>query len=79
LFIEPGTSPFIVHYFEYATSTKKTLLIDINEFCTDVISATKEWLEKVKGTEPYESNYKKFVIRYPDGYPPIVSGCPVIG
>jgi hypothetical protein len=35
--------------------------------------------DKVEGTEPYKSNYEKFIKRYPGGFPPVVIGCPVIG
>ncbi|MBD2208213.1 hypothetical protein H6G33_38195 [Calothrix sp. FACHB-1219] len=79
LFVEPDTCNFKGHDCTQTSESGTYLLIDVKEFCIDIIEGTKEWLDKVEETEPYKTNYEKFIRRYPNGYPPIVIGCPVIG
>lgn len=74
MFIEPGAT----------TSTVKTsvmddaLVIDVREFCLDMVSAALSWRRSVSGTDPYETNLKSFVTRYPGGLAPYMVGVPVI-
>lgn len=55
------------------------LNIDVRVFCRDLIESAVSWLAGVEGTEPYESNAKKSIQRYPDGLEPWVQGYPTIG
>ena len=54
------------------------LNIDVREFCIEIVSAARLWLEQVRGTEPYETNCVSFVHRYPNGIAPYIIGLPVI-
>jgi len=55
------------------------LNIDVRIFCRDLTESAIAWLRSVEGTEPYETNAKKSVQRYPNGLAPWVVGLPVIG
>lgn len=79
LFVEPDSCNFQGHNCTHTSELGTYLLIDIKDFCIDIIEGAKEWLDKVEGSEPYKSNYEKFIKRYPGGFPPVVIGCPVIG
>ena len=74
LFIEPQTVPITMHN----CIMNDALCIDVNIFCRDMISSVRSWLNSVKGTEPFESNYKDLIKRYPNGLIPYIDGVPVI-
>lgn len=74
LFIEPQTAPITIHN----CIINDVLCIDVNKFCKGMISSVRSWINSVKGTEPFETNYKSFIKRYPNGLPPYVVGIPII-
>lgn len=74
LFVEPGATTITIHM----GVTNDALTIDVREFCLDLVRAAQVWRGSVSGTEPYETNVKAFVTRYPRGLPPYISGVPVI-
>ena len=53
--------------------------IDVGIFSGDVLTGAEQWLAKVEGSEPNETNYDRFLKRYPNGLPPYIGGILVIG
>jgi hypothetical protein len=74
LFIEPGASTNIFHM----NVMEDALNIDVRLFCLELVEAAKTWQQSVMGTEPYETNVKRFVTRYPNGLTPYIGSVPVI-
>ncbi|MCH7882890.1 hypothetical protein IIA95_00510 [Patescibacteria group bacterium] len=74
-FIEPGTTSVVMH----DNTSNDTLNIDVGVFCKDIIAGAEEYLSKNEQTDLYKTNYDKFVRRYPNGIPPLITGVPVIG
>jgi len=74
LFVEPGAISGVIHniYGENA------LIIDVREFCLEMVRAAAQWKATVVGAEPYETNVLRFVTRYPTGLAPHIVGVPVI-
>ena len=54
------------------------LNLDVRSFCGDLVGSAREWLATVAGTEPFETNLKSTVRRYPSGILPYIGGAPVI-
>jgi hypothetical protein len=73
LFIEPG-APILGHM----NVLNDALQIDVHLFCAEMVTAAKQWLADIEGTEPYETNLNAFVRRYPTGLAPYIVGVPVI-
>jgi hypothetical protein len=81
LFFEPGivTGIQVSHCCIVGAKTKdRSLLIDVKQFCTDIITGAKTWHQKNNMTKNYLTNYEKLIKRYPKGISPVF-GCPVIG
>jgi hypothetical protein len=81
LFIEPGTSSGQVHkgvILGGLHGKPDALTIDIGIFCEDILTGAEQWLDEVEGTEPYESNYARFMKRHPEGLPPYITGVSVV-
>lgn len=74
IFVEPGATTSVLHM----NVLNDALNIDVRQFCLDMVRAALAWRAGVAGTEPYETNIKKFVTRYPNGLPPYIVGVPVI-
>jgi hypothetical protein len=74
IFVEPGASGNVFHM----NVMNDALNIDVRLFCQDIVTAATAWQASVVGTEPYETNVRKFVTRYPNGLPPYIVGIPVI-
>jgi hypothetical protein len=74
LFIEPGATPVVAHM----NVLMDALNIDVKMFSLEMVQAALSWQTTVVGTEPYETNVKRFVSRYPEGLPPYIGGVPVI-
>ncbi len=74
MFVEPGGSSNVMHMGIIFDA----LVIDVREFCLEVVQAAITWQTAVVGTEPYETNIKNFVTRYPNGLPPYLVGPPVV-
>jgi len=73
LFVEPGPGPIL-----HMNIMNDALNIDAREFCRDLVRAALLWRARVAGTEPYETNVRNFVTRYPNGLQPYIVGIPVI-
>lgn len=81
LFFEPGVVTGIhgVHCCIVGSKTEdKSLMIDLQQFCTDIIVSTKTWLAANRENKNYIANYEKLIKRHPNGISPVF-GCPVIG
>jgi hypothetical protein len=81
LFFEPGVEIGILglHCCVVEAKTKdKSLIIDVRQFCGDIINGAKVWLENNQSNKNYIKNYKNLIKRYPKGISPVF-GCPVIG
>jgi hypothetical protein len=74
-FIEPTVGGLIMHN----NVMNDVLNIDVRIFCRDIIASALAWLTAAEGTEPYESNVKRSIQRYPNGIEPWVKGLPAIG
>ena len=83
LFLEPDTNGYkslqSIHCCIVGANTnEKSLLINIHQFCNDMIQGTEEWTKDVEGNEFYNKNLSKLIKRYPNGIAPVI-GTPVIG
>jgi len=79
LFIEPPLPTCDIHSCAIGTNTKdKSLLIDVQKFCNDIVKGAHEWLAKNKNSNNYKKNYQGFIKRYPKGIKPVL-GCAIIG
>lgn len=81
LFFEPGieTGLHVASCCIVGAKTKdKSLLIDINKFCTDIISAARLWVKENEANPNYQKNYERLIKRYPKGVSPVF-GVPIIG
>jgi hypothetical protein len=76
MFIEPGYPNYDMHYVLIGG---KALLIQLDKFVEEILCGCELWLDFVEGTEPFETNYKGFARRHPQGLQPYVNGVPVIG
>ncbi|PJE76535.1 hypothetical protein COV05_04165 [Candidatus Uhrbacteria bacterium CG10_big_fil_rev_8_21_14_0_10_48_16] len=74
MFIEPDRSIRI-----HRSIMNDAYFIDVKDFCNDMVEACKGWLQKVETTPLFQTNSIKFIMRYPQGLKPYVSGVPVIG
>ena len=73
LFIEPN-SVMLGH----DNIMNDALNLDLNIFCTGMISAVEEWLNKINSDPVFLKNYAVFMKRYKDGLSPYIVGIPVI-
>lgn len=81
LFFEPGIETGIrgLHCCIVGSKAEdKSLLIDVQQFCNDIIGAAKTWLHINQTNNNFIKNYAKLIKRHPDGISPVF-GCPVIG
>ncbi len=81
LFFEPGAVTGIhgVHCCIVGASTEdKSLMIDLRQFCTDIIAGAKTWLADNRENRLFLTNYEKIIKRHPNGVSPVF-GCSVIG
>jgi hypothetical protein len=76
IFIEPGHPNYSIHYCLVGGDA---LLIQIDQFIEEVLRGCELWLEAVKDTEPFVTNYGHFAKRHPQGVAPYVIGVPVVG
>lgn len=75
MFVEPGNGRLKMHY----STMNNALVVDIDDFCREIIAGAREWLAAVEQTDLYKANYAKFVQRHPSGIAPYIVGVPVIG
>ena len=84
LFFEPTglkqkNITFNIHCCKVGTKTDSmSFLIDIEQFCNDIIEATQAWIKRNEMNPNFKKNYKSFIKRYPEGIKPVI-GSPVIG
>ena len=79
IFVEPGNLAGPVHLNGIEFGGVRALTLDVSTFVSDVTSAARHWLDRVEGTEPFETNFSsRFVRRYPEGFPGFIGGVPVI-
>jgi hypothetical protein len=74
IFVEPNNR---IGYF-HCNISEGALNLDIRTFTEDIIAGAEQWLIENEKTENYKKNNKKFIRRYPNGYPPHFVGVPVI-
>ena len=81
LFVEPPNLHGIgsIHACIVGANTKeKSLLINVEKFCEDIIQGANEWLSKNERSDIYKKNYQNLIKRYPKGLKPVF-GCSIIG
>lgn len=76
IFQEP--SPGVIHLGTSEYPGDLALILNLKEFCDDMIASARIWLNRVQGTEPFETNYARMLKRHPRGVMPHVFGPPVI-
>ncbi|MFA5084196.1 MAG: hypothetical protein WC475_02335 [Candidatus Paceibacterota bacterium] len=81
LFIEPPNLHGIgsIHACIVGAYTEeKSLLINVEKFCFDIIKSANEWMRENENSDIYKKNYQNLIKRYPKGIKPVL-GCSVIG
>lgn len=76
IFIEPNAAPT---YTAHQNVINGVYNIDLNEFCTDILTGAEDWLNEYESQQVYIDNYSKSIKRYQNGLPPYIYGIPVIG
>ena len=76
IFVEPHRG--VVHLGTSEYPGDLALILDLKEFCTDMILSARNWLSQVQGIEPFETNYARMFKRHPHGIIPHIAGSPVI-
>jgi hypothetical protein len=78
-FFEPPSRIYIhACVIEANNEREKTLLLDVNKFCLDIIGAAREWLEIHEKSDFFRQKISKLIKRYPAGIKPIF-GASIIG
>lgn len=81
MFIEPG-HPFSNMLnnisFQMNDTDKPSIDINLNTFCSDMISSVRKWWSAHQDEPVVQDNYKNMVKRYPNGLPPYIVGIPII-
>ncbi len=75
LFLEPYQNTNIFHNCLIADA----LNLDVRIFCHDIVMSTETWLSTNENTPTFQTNFPKFIQRYPNGIAPYIAGTPVIG
>jgi len=75
LFVEPTATTNVLH----CNILDDALNIDVRIFCNDVVEGVRGWLKEVEKTEPYKTNYSRFMMWHPHGLELYIKGVPVIG
>jgi hypothetical protein len=75
VFIEPGSALGSIHY----CIMNDALCIDLGQFCREMISGARLWLDDVETSEPFRTIYDRFARRHATGLPPFIANVPVIG
>jgi len=75
LFVEPDASGNVFHN----NVLNDALNLDVRIFCRDVTDSARTWLTTAEGTEPFATNFERFIRRHPNGLAPYIVGVPVIG
>lgn len=75
-FLEPGHG-IVMHNNVMSTPDRTYLNLDVTQFCSDVASGARNWLQQVSGQQPFEENLRHVVRRHPDGLAPFIIGVPV--
>lgn len=81
MFIEPGhpySNMLNNISFIMNPNDKPTIDINLNTFCTDMITSVKNWWLNYQNDPVVQNNYKNMVKRYPNGLPPYIVGVPII-
>jgi len=79
IFIEPAAAQRIQINVKRRTAGKDTAsMIHLRDFVTAIADAADAWLAHIRGTEPFDTNYRRFMHRHPTGFKPFVSGPPII-
>lgn len=77
MFVAPN--PYAkVHLAMTVLGGEAVLTLDAEQFCVDMTAAGRRWLAGVRGSQPFERNFRRYARRYEDGYPPHIVGVPVI-
>jgi hypothetical protein len=72
IFREPA--PGLIHLATSEYPDDLALILDLKQFCDDMIAGARSWLSGVQGTEPFETNYGPMIKRHPHGVMPHVFG-----
>ncbi len=75
LFLEPSATGLIMHN----KVINDALNIDVRIFCEDLCAAVDAWLPAAQQLPHFQTNFSRFVRRYPNGLAPYIVGAPVIG
>lgn len=74
IFLAPTCHGIIMHN----NVINDALNIDVKLFCNNILNAVRKWQKSIKNNENYKRNYKNLIKLYPDGFPPYITGIPVI-
>lgn len=75
VFVEPG-DPITDQWHNNLAGD--VLQISVLAFIGDMLAGARAWLDSHEGTEPYDTNFRKSIKRYPNGAF-VVAGVPIIG
>ena len=74
LFVEPSSTTNVFH----CNILNDALNLDVRIFCQHMVEGVENWLQEYETTELYQTNYNRFIRRYPNGLAPYIIGIPII-
>lgn len=79
VFIEPNAAQRIhINAKRMRASGGVAIMIHMEDLVESILTAAEQWISVSRGTEPFQTNYDRFMHRHPNGFPPFVQGLPVI-
>lgn len=78
-FIEPNSGHGSLQVGRMESNGKPGMkIIDLKILVEEIIKGWKRWVVEKRGTQPFEENYLKCIVRYPFGYQNLNVGAPFI-
>ena len=79
LFIEPSAAQRLrINVKRMKAGGHVAIMIHVKDLIEAILAAAEHWIGTSQGTEPFQTNYDRFMHRQPNGFPPLVVGIPVI-
>jgi hypothetical protein len=68
-----------VHRFAADFGGERCMVLDVEEFCSDLANTARAWWGTMKNDALVKKNFDRFVRYWPDGIRPFIVGTPIIG
>jgi hypothetical protein len=79
LLFTPKADGVQLHRIGVEIGTEKCLVLDVKEFCEDLVNAARNWWLAMKDDALVKKNFDRFVRYWPNGIAPYIIGTTLIG